>query len=150
MLNATAVKMLFVGIGLSALLVGLGWLGYSGWLVARSRSAEGVVVGHAPDSTRGSDDLPHSGLLYAPVVSFTTAAGRSVEFTSLEYVAHSRYPLGAAVPVLYDPSHPERAEIDTAETLWLAGTAWIVCGLACIAGGFGAARAMEKMREPTT
>jgi hypothetical protein len=141
-----AVKALFVATGLCAVLIGLGWFGYSAWLVARSRSAEGVVVGHeTEDSSTRTTGPPYSPGLQAPVIAFKTVEGRAVQFTSSEYVARSRYPLGRAVRVLYDPAKPERAEIDTRETLWLAGAAWVVGGLAFVAGGFGIAKVMHRM-----
>jgi hypothetical protein len=142
-----AVKVLFVAIGLFAVLIGLGWFGYSALLVARSRSAEGVVVGHeTEDSSTRTTGYPYSPGLQAPVIAFKTAEGRAVQFTSSEYVAGSRYPLGRAVRVLYDRAKPERAEIDSRETLWLVGAVWVVGGLACVAGGFGIARLMDRGR----
>ena len=147
-MNATAVRLLFVGIGTCAVIIGLGWLGYSGLLVARSKAAEGVVVGQQQEdsSTRDTDRLDGHPL-FAPVVAFKTADGRTVEFTSAEYVSRTEYPLGRTVRVLYDPARPERAEIDALETLWLAGAIWMAGGLACIAGGFGIARVMNRMRQ---
>lgn len=139
-----AVKALFVAVGLFAVLVGLGWFGYSALLVARSRSAEGVVVGHETEDLSTRTTGPHTQGLQAPVIAFKTMDGRSVQFTSSEFVARSRYPLGRAVRVLYDPAKPERAEIDSRETLWLAGSAWVIGGLACVAGGFGVARLMDR------
>jgi hypothetical protein len=146
---APAVKVLFVTIGVFAMVVGLGWFGYSAFLVARSRSADGVVVGHEAVDSSVSAGLGDRHDVYAPVVSFKTAEGRAVQFTSSEFVARTQYPLGRAVRVLYDPSKPERAEIDSRETLWLAGTAWVIGGLACVAGGLGIARVMSR-RAPST
>jgi hypothetical protein len=148
-LGPTAVKWLFVGIGACAVLVGVGWLGDAGLLVARSKTTLGVVVDQKQEdsSTRDTDRLDGHPL-YAPVVSFQTADGRTVQFTSLEYVTRTEYPLGRKVRVLYDPARPERAEIDSLETLWLGGALWLTCGLACIAGGIGIARVMTRMRQP--
>jgi hypothetical protein len=145
---AAAVKLLFVSIGVFAMVIGLGWFAYSGLLVARSRSADGVVVGHEAVDSSVSTGLGDPHDVYAPVVSFKTAEGQGVQFTSSEFVARAQYPLGRAVRVLYDPSKPERAEIDSRETLWLAGTAWMIGGLACVAGGFGIARVMAR-RAPS-
>jgi hypothetical protein len=147
--STAAVKILFVTIGLFAIVIGLGWFGYSGLLVARSRSAEGVVVGHEEVDSSVSIGLGDPHDLYAPTISFKTAEGRAVQFTSSEYVARTRYPLGRAVRVLYDPAKPERAEIDSRETLWLGGAVWTIGGLACVAGGFGIAKVMAR-RDPST
>jgi Protein of unknown function (DUF3592) len=147
-MSPAAVKWLFVGIGACAVIIGLGWLGYSELLVANSNTADGVVVGQQQEdsSTRDTDRLDGHAL-FAPVVSFQTGDGRTVQFTSLEYVARSEYPLGRKVRVLYPPARPERAEIDSPETLWLGGAIWLAGGLACIASGFGIARVMNRMRQ---
>ena len=147
--STAAVKILFVTIGVVAMVVGLGWFGYSGLLVARSRSAEGVVVGHEEVDSSVSTGLREPHDLYAPTISFKTAEGRAVQFTSIEDVVRSQYPLGRAVRVLYDPAKPERAEIDSRETLWLGGAVWMIGGLACVAGGFGIAKVMAR-RNPST
>jgi hypothetical protein len=146
--NLTAVKALFVGIGACAVLVGLGWLGASARLLARSKTTLGVVVGQQQEdsSTRDTDRLDGHPL-FAPVVAFKTADDRTVQFTSIEYVSRSEYPLGRTVRVLYDPARPERAEIDSPETLWLGGAMWLIGGLACIAGGFGIAHVMSQARQ---
>lgn len=53
---------------------------------------------------------------FYPVVAFTTAEGRRLEFKSIrsDYLAfgEKRYPLGGRVSVLYVPEDPVRAEID--------------------------------------
>jgi hypothetical protein len=144
-----AVKLLFVTIGVFAMVIGLGWFGYSGLLVARSRSAQGVVVGQEAVDSSISTGLRDPHDLYAPTISFRTAEGRAVQFTSIEYVARAEYPRGRVVRVLYDPAKPERAEIDSRETLWLAGAVWMIGGLACVAGGFGIAKVMAR-RDPST
>ena len=135
--KANTVKALFVTLGLCALLVGLVWFGYSGLHRAQWRSASGMVVGHSGNS-QGR---------FAPVVSFNAADGRRVQFTSSELGAQSRYPLGRQVTVLYDPAHPEHAEIDSLQTTWMAGALWTVGGLASIAAGFAAAKLMGSTEE---
>jgi hypothetical protein len=53
---------------------------------------------------------------FYPVVAFTTADGRRMEFKSIysDYLAfgEKHYPLGGRVPVVYVPENPARAEID--------------------------------------
>jgi hypothetical protein len=55
-------------------------------------------------------------LKYRPIVAFTTADGRRVEFRSIYADYHSfgekHYPLGGSVSVLYVPEEPARAEVD--------------------------------------
>jgi len=143
-MNPAAVKWLFVGFGAVAVLIGLGWLGYSAVLVARAQSADGVVVNHEVEDM---STATINSAVYAPVVSFKTADGRDVTFTSIEHAVRAKYPRGLHLRVLYDPAHPERAEIDSWETLWLFGSAFVVCGLALVAAGFGAAWTMRQVRN---
>jgi len=72
--------------------------------------------------------------VYFPVIRFTTAAGVTVTAKS-KTSRSSGYPIGKALPVLYDPNHPENLEIDAFWSRWL-----IVIGatfLAVIALGIG-------------
>jgi hypothetical protein len=143
-----AIPWLFGAAGAMSLLTGLGWLGYAAYLSLHGRRADGVVVGHDEQAPAAETGTGRIGSVYAPVVSFHTAEGRTVEFTSIEYVAMSEYPLGLHVPVVYDPGSPERAEIDSFETLWLMGLLFCGGSLACVGAGFGAAWTLRKMREP--
>ena len=66
------------------------------------------------------------GTTYSPVVRFTTADGRTVEFTSA--VGTSRSPdIGGLVPVRYRLDHPEQAEIDRT-TMWILPAAFGLVG----------------------
>jgi hypothetical protein len=98
-------------------------------LLQRGAMARGIVVG-ADEST------DKDGTTYNPVVQFTTADGRTVEFTSA--VGYSSEPdVGGAVDVRYLSDDPEQAEIDRA-TMWvlpaafgvLGGVALLVAGVA--------------------
>lgn len=141
--SAATVKAVFVTVGLCALLVGLVWFGSTGLRRAQWRSASGMVVGHEPESSSTRTGGRSQGL-FAPIISFNASDGRTVQFTSSEYAAQSLYPLGRQVTVLYDPARPERAEIDSLQTTWMAGALWTIGGLACIAAGFAAARVMGR------
>ncbi len=48
---------------------------------------------------------------YAPVVRFSTADGRTVEFTNRVYRS-DKPTVGARIPVLYDPADPQDARVD--------------------------------------
>ncbi|TXS96022.1 DUF3592 domain-containing protein [Parahaliea maris] len=65
---------------------------------------------------------------YRPVVVFTTAAGRSVEFTSSSGSNPPSFHRGETVTVLYQPDTPEQARIGSFFSLW---------GLPMIVGGMG-------------
>jgi len=68
------------------------------------------------------------GRTYHPRVQFTTADGRTVEFTA--EVGFSREPLyGGAVPVRYRRDDPEQAVIDRASSWMLEAGLWGLTGL---------------------
>ena len=74
---------------------------------------QGTVVDM--EETEGDSD---SGPTYHPVVKFTTADGRTVEFTGS--VGFSVEPeLGTVVPVRYRPDDPNQAEVDRRYLMWL-------------------------------
>lgn len=56
---------------------------------------------------------------YQPTVDFTTVAGESVTFTSDVSSSSFNYAPGTPVGVIYDPSAPHDAAIDSVFTVWL-------------------------------
>jgi hypothetical protein len=89
-------------------------------LLESGAQAQGTVVDVEKGGSAGS------GTTYNPVVRFTAADGRTVEFTSA--VGYSRSPdIGGAVPVRYRPGDPEQAEIDRA-TMWMIPAAFGLVG----------------------
>jgi len=93
-------------------------------LLQSGAMARGTVVGAEEDTSQDHDGT--SSTTYNPVVRFTTADGRTVEFTSA--VGYSSEPdVGGAVDVRYLPDDPEQAEIDRA-TLWVLPAAFGVLG----------------------
>ena len=99
-------------------------------LLESGTQAQGTVV----DVKKGTNSGQYSsgqygGSTYNPVVRFTAADGRTVEFTSA--VGYSRSPdIGGAVPVRYRRGDPEQAEIDRA-------TMWMIPAAFGLAGGLG-------------
>lgn len=53
-----------------------------------------------------------NGSLYYPHVSFVTKSGKSIDFTSNVGTSLPTYIAGSPVKVLYDPTNPNKAEID--------------------------------------
>lgn len=78
-------------------------------------TTEGTVIDIVPSKSK---DL----VRYTPVVRYTTAGGRQVEFTSSMASTPSRYSREDVVEVLYDAKSPEKAKINSFFSLW-GGTA---------------------------
>jgi Protein of unknown function (DUF3592) len=68
-----------------------------------------------------------------PVVRFTTAEGRTVEFVSASGSSPASHSVGDRVEVLYDPDDPQDAQLSGFFDLWL----WPI-GFGVLAIGFGA------------
>jgi hypothetical protein len=73
--------------------------------------AQGTVVGTVQKTS------DRDAYYYHPRVQFTTAEGRTVEFTST-FSSQFAPKVGDPVPVRYRPDSPEQAEADSA-TMWM-------------------------------
>lgn len=124
--------MILAAYGLAVLGFGLIEVVRTGRLFKRGAMARGEVVG-AKEDTSWDDDGAGS-TTYSPVVRFTTADGRTVEFTSA--VSYGSEPdIGGAVDVRYLPDDPEQAEIDRVTTLMLPAAVGLLGGLGLLVAG---------------
>ena len=96
-------------------------------LLESGAQAQGTVVDVKKGTSSGQySSGQYGGSTYNPVVRFTAADGRTVEFKST--VGYSRSPdIGGAVPVRYRRGDPEQAEIDRA-TMWMIPAAFGLVG----------------------
>jgi hypothetical protein len=88
----------------------------------KARRVEGVVVGLNQRAASMST-------IYFPVVRYTTAAGATLTTSSRDSKSKRSYPIGRAVPVLYDPDQPDRAEIDEFSAHWGIVTMAVIIAL---------------------
>jgi len=108
-----------IGIGaVLAFFLGLALLGVAVFLaidtrhdIATAVRADGIVTDLIVDSDSDSDT-------YHPHVRFVTARGEAVEFTSSVGSNPAGFDIGEHVIVLYDPSNPQDARIDSFVQLW--------------------------------
>jgi hypothetical protein len=94
-------------------------------LLKSGARTQGTVVGAEEETGEVND---RSSTTYCPVVRFTTADGRTVEFTSEVGFGH-RPKIGRAVPVRYHHNDLEEAEIDRAYTWMVPAATWLLVGL---------------------
>jgi hypothetical protein len=71
--------------------------------------------------------------VYTPNIRFVTAAGASVTSTANRGSSRS-YRVGQTLPVLYDPNHPDKLEVNTFWERWAmvataVGTALVLLGI---------------------
>ncbi|HEY1013419.1 MAG TPA: DUF3592 domain-containing protein [Herpetosiphonaceae bacterium] len=95
-----------LAITLAMLIIALvSWLRMRRFVHAAAR-ATGTVIGY--DGTNRKRNAANR-----PLVRFATDAGAPIEFRDFWGGEAPRFPLGAQVPVLYDPRDPARARIFT-------------------------------------
>jgi uncharacterized protein DUF3592 len=56
--------------------------------------------------------------VYFPIIRFATAAGASVTARGNRGSSGHPYQVGQTLPVLYDPDHPDKLEVDKFWTRW--------------------------------
>jgi hypothetical protein len=101
-------------------IIGLGLLIASLFIFLNTRSfinssarATGTVVAHVSVKSSGGDTT------YAPVITFRTPDGQTIEFKS-QTSSSSRSPaVGQTVEVLYNPRNPQEASVNSFSSLWL-------------------------------
>ena len=108
------------------------------WL-GRSVEAEGSVV----EMVRVVDRDTHSSM-FAPLVRFKTADGKSIEFQSSTQSNPPAYYAGQTVTVLYDPGKPNSAAIAGLFSIW--GVALILGIIGTVFTGIGLALALVGRR----
>jgi uncharacterized protein DUF3592 len=134
--NAAASRFALGGIFLA---VGLAMLSGAGYETLRNRHdiAVGTTAkGTVTDLFQGSDS--DGGTVYYPRVRFVTQSGDTIEFTGSNGTSPPAFEVGETVSVLYDPTSPGNARIDTFFQLWLLPIILGVMGsISAAVGGAG-------------
>ncbi len=84
---------------------------------------------------------------YYPEVQFVTAHGEQIEFRSGSGSRSDHYLVGTEVPVLYTPSDPQSAEINSWSAQWFGPTALLILGVGFT--GVGTTVTVTFWNEPT-
>jgi hypothetical protein len=136
-----AVLAFFLGLGLLAVAVAL--VIDTRHDIATAARADGIVTDLIVD--RDSD-----GETYHPHVRFVTAKGEPVEFTSSVGSNPAGFDIGEHVTILYDPSDPQGARIDSFVQLWFVPIMVGVFGLVfATAGGVVSIVFLRWSRRPS-
>jgi hypothetical protein len=139
-------KFVFIPLGLLFLL-GAVWTASSTrtW-IARAVEVQGTVIEMV--RIRDRDD---GGYMFAPLVRFQTADGRTTEFQSILQTNPPAYHAGQTVSVLYEPGAPQSATIRGLLTLWFiplllgfVGSIFTIVGIAMVVMCGFAARFFEQ------
>ena len=120
---------LFISICLGLLAFGL--LGSAVWAyLKQQRTMQGriAVTGTVVELTQKSTSGAH-GYIICPVVEFTLPSGEKIKFTSEFGSFPASNKVGDQVKVRYDVTDPEKAEIDSAMSVWLVPAILVFIGL---------------------
>ncbi|MBI4477815.1 MAG: DUF3592 domain-containing protein [Acidobacteria bacterium] len=112
--------------------------------LTRSVPDEGTVVSNERRESESSNGK--RSYSFYPVVEFQTPDGKGVKFTASSGSRPPSYSRGDRVPIRYDPSDPNVADIDSFVSRWLGTLALGVMGVAFVAFGIviGACIARSK------
>lgn len=104
--------------------------------IRRAVEAEGKVI-DLERSRSSSSSGSSSSTMYRPVVEFTTATGKRIEFISSVGSSPPSHRVGEAVTVLYNPADPQSARIKSFFQLWFGFLIVSFLGLVFAAIGLG-------------
>jgi hypothetical protein len=117
------------------LLVGLGFAIYTTYFIRSSAVADGKVLS-LRETVKHSDNPNQSdSITYAPVFTFKAADGASYTISSDTGSLPAGFAVGEIVHVLYLPSNPSGARIDSFEQLWIFPLIFGLLGLGVTAAG---------------
>jgi len=117
---------LFSGLAAFGLLGGAAWTYFKQQRTMQSRvAATGTVVELTRQNTA-------RGYILCPVVEFTIPSGEMIRFTSEFGSRPASHSVGQSIAVRYDPVDPQKAEVESAMSLWLAPLIMVFMGvIAC-------------------
>lgn len=116
------VLLLFIVIGIGLIIGGWIMLQHTREFIDHSVLTTGRIVDYIVDR---DDD----GTFYKPVVQFTTADGKEVEYQSSSGATYKTQPVGSSVRIHYDPANPQHAAIDSFLDIWFAPVILFVIGV---------------------
>lgn len=129
------------------LVVGIVLLVSSIRFVGSSETTLGTVVEvSAEQSCKTRDGRRECSDTYRPTVTYTTAAGEEITFTSRTSTSDWNFPVGTEVTVRYDPADPQGARLDGWFSTW--GAATIVGGLGVLFAGVAVILRLTLLRAP--
>jgi Protein of unknown function (DUF3592) len=130
---------MFLLMGLCAGLSAFGLLGGAVWAYFnQKRKLESRVAATGTVVELTNSITSNGRRIICPVVEFTAPSGEKTRFTSDFGSLPASHKIGQSVNVRYDPVDPQKAEIESAMTLWLTPLILVFMGLVacCLAASF--------------
>lgn len=123
---------MFIYIGLCLGLSAFGLLGGALFAYFKQRRTKESRVAATGTVVELDTKAGRRGYLYCPVVEFALPTGETVRFTSDFGSRPASHRVGQSVKVRYDHVDPQKAEIDSAMSLWLVPGILVFLGtIAC-------------------
>ena len=131
---------MFLVFGLCSGLAALGLLGGAVWSYFKQQRTMQSRVAATGTVVELTSRITASGrsTMICPVVEFTAPSGEKVRFTSEFGSRPASHSIGQSVAVRYDPADPQKAEIESAMSLWLTPLILVFMGViaCCLAVAF--------------
>ena len=122
--------MIFMMVLGPALLAGGMWLIIRNvTVVLREPVANGVITNITSfEDTTANDNGSGSRTRFAPIIEYQVA-GTAYHIQGASASTYTSITVGQAVPVRYDPAHPERGQVDSFQSIWLGPLGLTILGL---------------------
>ena len=123
---------MFLLFGLCSGLAALGLLGGAAWTYfkqQRTLQSRVATTGTVVELTRQNTTRSY---ILCPVVEFTIPSGEKIRFTSEFGSRPASHTIGQSIAVRYNPADPQKAEVESAMSLWLVPLIMVFMGvIAC-------------------
>jgi hypothetical protein len=126
------------------LALGVGCLLLAGYLAWRTLSFSGDAIPVTGEVVSYREIPDGDSTRYLPRIRFVTATGEIVTVGGQLAGTSRRFPIGAKVPMVYDPSEPMHARVALFMDNWLGPCIAAVVGLVGFAGGLLVRRSVRR------
>jgi hypothetical protein len=126
------------------LALGVGCLLLAGYLAWRTLSFSGDAIPVTGEVVSYREIPDGDSTRYVPRIRFVTATGDIVTVGGQLAGTSRRFPIGAKVPMVYDPSEPMHARVALFMDNWLGPCIAAVVGLVGFAGGLLVRRSVRR------
>ncbi len=126
------------------LALGVGCLLLAGYLAWRTLSFSGDAIPATGEVVSYREIRDGDSTRYVPRIRFTTVTGEIVTVGGQLAGTSQRFPIGAQVPMIYDPREPMHARVALFTDNWLGPCIATVIGFVGIAGGLLVRRSVRR------
>ena len=126
MTNRDQAFRVWLSIGIAMLLAGSFFTIRTVAFLHTAKHAQGTIISRDPN---------WGSCRFLITVEFN-GGGKIIRFRECAHIYAFRFPLGQAVPVLYNPEHPDQAMIDSVWRVWSVWGLFIPLGLLLCIGAF--------------